>query len=172
MLRTLWGLVMPLISGGHARLRGAAALRPLCLIALIGLVIEFTLGTILNLYVMIPAADARASYIQEVESAPGFLTAHALVGLLLLGTAGLLLTGAIALRHGTFIALVTTGLAALLGAFTAGEVFVKTRSAAASLWMAILTGVALICYVSLQARLGAAVREAQSAPRVEVSARG
>jgi|SRR5215469_4054675 len=170
MLKTLWGFALSLISGGHARSRGAVTLRPMCLIALIGLVIQFALGTILNLYVMIPPAEQRSGYLREIETAPGFLTAHALVGLVLLGTAGLLLISAIAMRHATFIALVAMGLAALLGAFIAGEVFVKNSSASASLWMAILTGVALICYISLQSRLGAAVRQAQS-PRVEVSTR-
>ena len=36
---------------------------------------------------MIPAGDAHASYIQEIATAPGLLTAHALVGLVLLGAA-------------------------------------------------------------------------------------
>ena len=48
------------------------------------------------------------------------------------------------------------GLVALLGAFAAGEVFARNGSSSASLSMAILTAVALACYISLQAILSGA----------------
>ncbi len=81
----------------------------------------------LNLYTVIPAGDAQVSYLREIETAPGMLTAHALLALLLLATAGIMLLRAIALRDMTVIALVAAGLAALLGAFAAGEEFVKNQ---------------------------------------------
>src|SRR6266567_3234384 len=142
MLGVLRGLLMRVLPGKVARSRGTAGLRPLSLIALIGLVIQFVLGIILNLYVAVPDYS-HASYIQEIEKAPAFLTAHSLVGLVLLVTAVLLLIQAIALRAPAIITLLATGLAALLGAFIAGEVFVKNGTDTASLWMSILTGVAL-----------------------------
>jgi hypothetical protein len=157
MLGILQGLVMPIFSGKAARARGPAGLRPLCLVALIALVIQFVLGIILNLYVTVPDYS-RASYIQEIERAPGFLTAHALVGLVLLGTAVLLLIQAIALQALALITLLVTGLAALLGAFVAGEVFVKNGADTASLWMSILTGVALASYIGVQALAGGVSR--------------
>lgn len=158
MFAMLRGYLMPfftvVFSGTRARASGRAGLRWICLIALFGLVIEFALGMILNLYIMIPAADARASYLREIETAPGFLTAHALVGLLLLAAAGILLLRAIALRDMVLITPAASGLTALLGAFAAGEVFVKNSDSGASMSMAILTGVALVCYIGLQAIVG------------------
>jgi hypothetical protein len=163
MFTMLQGLVTPIISGKAARERGPAGLRPLCLVALIALVIQFVLGTILNLYVTIPDYS-RASYLQEIEKAPAYLTAHALVGLVLLGTAVLLLFQAAALRAPAIITLLATGLAALLGAFIAGEAFVKDGADTSSLWMSLLTGIALTSYISVQAMIATAARR-QAAPQ-------
>jgi hypothetical protein len=130
---------------------GRAGLRQSCLIILTGLAVQLALGMVLNLYIAIPVADAQASYLREIETAPGVLTAHALIALLLLGTAGVMLLRAVALRDMAAIALTATGLAALLGAFAAGELFVRDNAASASLTMALLTGTALLCYACLQA---------------------
>jgi len=143
--------LMPIFSATNARRMGRAGLRQVCVIALTGLVIQLALGMILNLYVAIPAADSRVSFLREVETAPAVLTAHALVALLLLATAGIMLLRAIALRDMPVIALVAAGLAALLGAFASGELFVRSDKSSASLSMAILTSIALLCYVGLQA---------------------
>ena len=143
--------LMLIFSAANARRMGRAGLNRACLVILTGLVIQLALGMILNLYIAIPAADARASYLREIETAPGMVTAHALVALLLLATSGIMLLRAIALRDMTVIALVATGLAALLGAFAAGEAFVRDNGSGASLSMAILTDVALLCYIWLQA---------------------
>jgi hypothetical protein len=163
MLGMLQGLCMPIFSGKVARDRGPAGLRPLCLIVLIALVVQFVLGTILNLYVEIPDFS-HATYIQEIEKAPGFLTAHALVGVVLLAAAVLLLIQAAALRAPVLVTMLTTGLAALLGAFIAGEIFVKNGADTASLWMSLLTGVALTTYIGVQALAGTATRR-QAAPQ-------
>jgi hypothetical protein len=163
--------LMPILSSAHARRKGGAGLRWICLVLLIGLIIQFALGMILNLYGTIPAADARASYLQEIETAPGMLTAHALLGLLVLAAAAILLLRAIALRDLRVITLVVAGLVALLGAFAAGEVFVKNGENSASLSMAILTGAALLCYAGLQAILGGQrplAREGAVAHRADV----
>ena len=155
MLGTLRGYFTPIFSGRHARAMGRPGLRWPCVVTLIGLVIQFALGMVLNLYVMIPSADAHASWLQEIQTAPAFLTAHALVGLVLLATSGILLFRAIVLRDMVLITPTAAGLAALLGAFAAGEAFVKNGQDSASLSMAILTGVALVCYIGLQSILGA-----------------
>ncbi|MGH3167048.1 MAG: hypothetical protein ACRDN0_14315 [Trebonia sp.] len=57
---------------------GRARLHQACLIILTGLAIQLALGMILNLYIAVPAGDARASYLREIETAPAMLTAHAL----------------------------------------------------------------------------------------------
>ena len=141
----------PVFSAANTRRMGRAGLHWACVIVMVGLVVQLALGMILNLYVAVPAADARASYLSEVENAPALLTAHALVGLLILASAGLLLLRAITLRDAAVIAPVAAGLAALLGAFASGELFVRSSANGASLSMAIMTGIALLCYVRLQA---------------------
>jgi hypothetical protein len=151
MFEMIQAHVMPIFSAENARRTGRAGLHLACLVALTGLVVQLALGMILNLYVEMPAADARASFLREVETAPAMLTAHALVALLLLATAGIMLLRAIALRDRAVIALVAAGLAALLGAFASGEVFVRDNQSGASLSMAILTSAAFLCYVYLQA---------------------
>jgi len=143
--------LMSVFSVANAQRMSRAGLRRVCLIVLVGLVMQLALGMMLNLYVTIPAADARASYLREIETAPAMLTAHALVGLLLLASSGILLLQAIALRDIAVIIPAATGFAAVLGAFTAGEAFVKNSGSSASLSMAILTSVALLCYIRLQA---------------------
>jgi hypothetical protein len=141
--------IMPIFSAEKARRMGRAGLHQACLVVLTGLVIQLALGMVLNLYIAMPA-DGRVSYMREIETAPGVLTAHALLAGLLLATAGIMLLRAVALRDTAVIALVATGLAALLGAFAAGELFVRNDASGASLSMAILTGIALLCYVYLQ----------------------
>jgi hypothetical protein len=142
--------IMPIFSAEKARRMGRAGLHQACLVVLTGLVIQLALGMVLNLYIIMPA-DGRVSYMREIETAPGVLTAHALLAGLLLATAGIMLLRAVALRDTAVIALVATALAALLGAFAAGELFVRNDADSASLSMALLTGIALLCYVYLQA---------------------
>jgi len=151
MFEMLQGHLMPLFSAETARRTGRAGLRQPCLVILTGLAVQLALGMVLNLYIALPAAEARASYLREIETAPVVLTAHALVAVLLLATAGVMLLRAIALRDMAVIALVGTGLAALLGAFGAGELFVRDERSGVSLTMAMLTGTALLCYACLQA---------------------
>jgi hypothetical protein len=115
------------------------------------LAVQFCAGMIVNLYVQVPAGDAHASYLQEIKTAPALLTVHALIGLVLLATAAVLAIGAIASRRQLIIMLAMAGLGAVAGAFAAGEIFVKNGADATSLWMALLTGIALLCYVAVQA---------------------
>jgi quinol-cytochrome oxidoreductase complex cytochrome b subunit len=137
-----------IIAGRHARLRGSEGLRGSCLTALIALVAQFTLGMILNLYVTVPSSDAHASYLQEVEAGPFALTVHALLGVLLICAAVVLLVRAIGIGNPAITALAAMGLSAILGAFAAGEIFVRNGQNSASLWMALLTGVALVSYIT------------------------
>jgi hypothetical protein len=162
------------IAGKHARLRGPEDLRRACLTALIALVVQFSLGMILNLYVTVPSSDAHASYIQEVEAGPFALTIHALLGVFLIWSAAVLLVRAIGVGDPVITALAGTGLTAILGAFAAGEIFVRNGQNSASLWMAILTGVALVSYVTalnlVRVGAGQSAPSPQSAPSAPYSA--
>ena len=103
----------------------------------------------LNLYVAVPAADAHAGIFHQIATAPFALTVHALLGLALIGTAIVLLARAVGLRDPMVAVLATTGLTAIGGAFGAGEIFVRNEQSGASMAMAVLTGVALLCYVGM-----------------------
>jgi hypothetical protein len=115
--------------------------------ALVMLVVQYGLGIFLNLYVSIPASDAHAGLFQEIATAPLALTVHALLGLGLIGTAILLVARAVGMRNRLLAVLATAGLTAIGGAFGTGEIFVKYGQPSASLAMAVLTGVALLCYI-------------------------
>jgi hypothetical protein len=121
---------------------------------LIALAVQFSLGIFVNLCVPVPASDAHASYLQEIKTAPAALTAHVLLGLLLICAAAVLLLRSVRIRDRLMITAAAAGIAAIAGAFAAGEVFVKNGQSSASLAMAVLTGVALVCYVAALGRTG------------------
>ena len=148
--------------GRHTRRPGRAGLRRASLAALIMLVIQYGLGIFLNLYVAIPASDAHASIFGEIATAPLSLTVHALLGLALTGTAIMLVVRAIGVRDRLLAVLAAAGLLAIVGAFGAGEMFVRNGQSSASLTMAILTAGALLCYVGTLALASAAQRQAVS----------
>jgi hypothetical protein len=144
--------------GRHTRRPGRARLRRVCVAALIMLVVEYGLGIFLNLYVAVPASDAHAGIFQQIATAPLALTLHALLGLGLIATAILLLARSVGAGDRRLAVLATAGLTAIGGAFGAGEIFVRNGQPGASLAMAILTRVALLCYVSMLALAAAAER--------------
>ncbi len=149
--------------GRHTRRPGPAGLRRVCVAALVMLVAQYGLGIFLNLYVAVPASDAHAGIFQEIATAPVALTAHALLGLALVGTAVLLVARAVGTGDRRLALLAAAGLTAIGGAFGAGEIFVRNGMATASLAMAILTGTALLCYIGMLA-LAAAVERQAAAP--------
>jgi hypothetical protein len=143
--------------GRHTRPGRPVELRNLCLTVLIMLVAQYGLGIFLNLYVSVPASDHDAGLAHEIASGPGSLTLHATLGLVLIVTSVVLLVRAIAVRSPVIILLVALALTAILGAFAAGEVFVRGGgSNSASLIMAFLTGVALLCDIGTLVLVAAA----------------
>jgi hypothetical protein len=156
--------IIALAVGRHTRPQRLAGLRRTCLATLIALVVQFGLGMWLNLYVQVPAADQHSGITQEIKNGPLLLTVHALVGTFLIGIAILLLVKAIRVRSGKVILPASVGPGAIVGAFIAGEFFVKNGESKASLWMALLTGISLLCYIYLQALISAA-RMTQTRPR-------
>ncbi len=155
------------VPGRHTRRPERAGLRGLCLAALIMLVVQYGLGIFLNLYVAVPASDAHAGIFGEIATAPLALTVHALLGLALIGTAILLVVRAAGLPDRLLAGLAAAGLTAIGGAFGAGEIFVRNGQPGASLAMAILTGVALLCYVGTLALATARVNPQVQARRAE-----
>ena len=84
--------------GRHIRRPGRPGLRRVCVAALIMLVLQYGLGIFLNLYVAVPASDAHAGILAEIATAPLALTVHALLGVVLIGTAILLVARAVSVR--------------------------------------------------------------------------
>lgn len=114
---------------------------------LITLIVQYGLGIGVNLYVSLPAAGRAGRGMGQAFSNGPVLAVHAVLGLLLLASAIAVLTRAITVRRMPVVVISAIGLLAILGAAAAGSSFVSTGKAAASMAMALATGVALLCYV-------------------------
>jgi hypothetical protein len=141
------GFVDLVVPNRHSRRLMLAGLHRMSLAALLMLVAQYALGIVLNLYVAVPASDEHAGIMRVIVTGPLTLTLHVLLGLGLVGTAIVLLVRAVTLRDRRFAALAAGGLTAIAGAFAAGEIFVHNGQQFASAAMAILTAVALLCYI-------------------------
>jgi hypothetical protein len=117
-------------------------LRQASLGALVMLIVQFGLGVGVNLYVTLPAAGK----IGDVFSSGPALALHGVLGLLLVVSSVALLVRAIAARNRPVIVAAVVGLAAILAAAGEGFSFVRNGTNAASLGMALATGVAMLCY--------------------------
>jgi hypothetical protein len=119
-----------------------AALRGNCMGAAVLLIIEFAIGSGVNLYVTLPK---HKSFLPSVFGS-ATLAAHAIVAIVLLGAA----IGALAraIRSRRAIVFTSAGLAAVLAAGIAGSSFVGNASSGASLAMALATAVAMFCYLA------------------------
>ena len=152
------GGVVRVVPGRHSRRVELEGLRRVSLAALVMLVVQYGLGIILNLYIAVPASDAHAGIVQDIASGPAMLTLHALLGLGLIGAALLLLVRAVRLEDRVIAVLAAAGLTAIGGAFASGEIFVRNGQSGASLAMALLTGVALLCYIGALTQVSTALR--------------
>jgi hypothetical protein len=157
------GFVDLVVPDRHSPRLMLAGLHRMSLAALLMLVAQYGLGIVLNLYVAVPAADEHAGIMRVILNGPLTLTLHVLLGLGLVGTAIVLLVRAVTLRDRRFAVLAAGGLTAIGGAFAAGEIFVHNGQQFASAVMAILTAVALLCYIGTLTLASAASR--QVAPR-------
>jgi hypothetical protein len=116
------------------------------------LIAEYGLGIGVNLYVEVPPSDQHRGLATALGSVltnqPVTLAIHGALGLLLLVAAVSVLTRAILARQRFAFAAAAVGLLAIAGAAVSGATFVNGNKPAASMAMATLTGVALLCYVA------------------------
>ena len=112
------------------------------------LLAEYALGMVINLYVQVPAAGARGGAAM-LAHLPVAVTVHAVFGFLLLVAGVTVLVRAVRARTRPLIALAAAGLLAIIGAGAGGAVFAGNGQAGASLAMALLTGTALLCYLTV-----------------------
>lgn len=113
------------------------------------LVIQFGLGTAVNLYVTLPAGK---SFWSDVFG-QGAVAVHAIVALLLLGASISALVRAVRVRR--MIVFTAAGLVAIVIAAASGVSFVRSEGNGASLSMALAAAVALFCYLAAIFALGA-----------------
>ncbi len=117
--------------------------------ALTMLIIQFVLGTAYSLYGTAPASGKSVG----MFSSP-LLAVHVILGILLVIAAIMLVVRAVQARHAPSIATTVAGLLVILGAFGAGSSFTKDGSNGASLAMAVLAAVAMLCYAANLVILG------------------
>jgi len=131
--------------------RQLTALRGNTFGALTMLIVQFAIGTAVNLYATIPAKDKSSGIFGAIGRAltngPTSLATHAGLGLLIVLAAAALLVRSIVARHTASIVLSAIGLMAIISAALNGARFVADGGpASASLAMALSTALAMLCY--------------------------
>jgi hypothetical protein len=115
----------------------------------IALLVQYALGMWVNLYVTVPKRDqgggVPAAVGRSLSSGPAALALHAGIGLVIVIGSVALVARAIQARHRMTIVTSLISLLAVAGAAVSGATFVNTGSDGASLGMALLTAVALLC---------------------------
>jgi hypothetical protein len=158
-----------MIDSDPAQARSAAAgqldiVRRMSLGVAVALLVQYALGMVVNLYVTVPARDHGGGILTAVgrtfSGGPAAVAIHAGLGLLLIVGGINLVVRSVRSRHRPVIWLSAVSLASILGAALDGAAFVNSGSNGASLGMALLTGVALLCSVVSLYVLGSS-----SAPR-------
>jgi hypothetical protein len=128
----------------EGRVRG---LRRASFAAFVILLVQYGLGMYTNLYVTVPGSDHGQGLGTAISNGPAVLSLHAVLGLLLVLAAIGVLVQAIIVRRWAVLTAAVIALAAVIGAAFAGAGFVGgTQAASASMSMAVLTGVAMLCY--------------------------
>ncbi len=136
------------LNGQAGRAGPIAAMRRASLVMLVLLLIEYGLGMVVNLYVKVPGGHpgiGQAFGKAITQGAPA-LAIHASLGLLLVLNAIVVVVQAVRSRRRGVMTASVVGLLALVGAAFNGASFVSKGQAADSLAMALLTGLALLCY--------------------------
>jgi heme A synthase len=109
--------------------------------ALTMLFIQFVLGAAYSLYGTAPTSGKSVG----MFSSP-LLAIHVIMGILLVIAAVMLVVRAVQARHRPVIVTSVIGLLVILGAFGAGSSFTQDGNDGASLGMAVLAAVAMLCY--------------------------
>ncbi|MEY9967123.1 hypothetical protein ABIA33_005188 [Streptacidiphilus sp. MAP12-16] len=140
--------------------RRVVGLRQASLGLCVMLIAEYALGVAVNIYVTVPKSyqgnGLGKAFGDALTKGPTALVVHAAVGLLVVVAAVTLLVRAILARHVVVITTASIALLAVIGAANSGASFVDTGQNSASLVMALLTALALLCAVSNLYLLGRA----------------
>jgi hypothetical protein len=132
---------------GERPARRVNALRRASFAALVLLLIQYGLGMYVNLYVNVPSGDQGGGMGKAISNGPAALSVHAVLGFLLILSAIGLLVQAVMARYWAVLAAAVVALVAIIGAAFAGANFVNQGGPnGASMTMAVLAGVAMLCY--------------------------
>jgi len=131
-------------AGAPSRAGGLARLRLSSFGLVTMLILEFILGTIYNLYGTAPAPHKSIGLFSSPD-----LALHVILGILLFLAAVMQVVRAVGTRHRLAVSLSAVGLVAIIGAGSAGLGFAGNGDNGASLGMALLFAVALVCYAVL-----------------------
>lgn len=126
---------------------GLSRLRFVNLAVLVLVLIEYGIGMYVNLYVTIPKADHGGSIGTAISNGPATIGIHVVLGLLLALGALAILVQAILARLWAVVVLSVIGVFAMVFASVAGSTFTSTGDEADSMAMAVMAGVAVLCYV-------------------------
>ena len=85
-----------------------------------------------------------------------------MLGLALILAALVLMVRAVRLEDRVIAVLAAAGLTGIGGAFASGEIFVRNGQNGASLAMALLAGVAMLCYIVALTRVSAGLRRRET----------
>ena len=132
------------------RLKALKGLRTNAFAAVVMLLLEFGLGVGANLYVALPAADRGKALLAAFGTAatdgPVILSAHAVLGTILLITGVSAVVRAALIRQASLFLITGVSLLGIVVAWLSGARFVGTMTNSASLAMAIAGGVSILCY--------------------------
>lgn len=141
------------LHGASRTTAGASGLRANSFAAVVMLLIEYALGTWVNLYARLPASDhgqgSLAAFARAVANGPAVLAVHALLGTLLLIIGIAAVVRAAMARRAAWVALGTAAFLAIIVAWFSGTKFVGDSSNNASFSMAVATAVAILGYVTI-----------------------
>ena len=115
---------------------------------LVILVLEYGIGMYVSLYATVPRTDRGASIAAAIAHGPAALSTHAVLGLLLGLGAIAVLVQAVRTRRPAVVAASALGLFAIAFAAVAGTSFTSSGNQADSMSMAVMTGIALLCYAA------------------------
>jgi hypothetical protein len=133
-------------TGGRLTASRISGLRRASFAAFVMLVVQLALGVYVNLYVTVPSADHGHGFGQAIANGPAGLTLHIVLGLLLILAALGFLVQAVQARRPALIAVAVLGLLAMVGAAASGSAFTGSGNDGASMAMALLAAVGLLCY--------------------------
>jgi hypothetical protein len=123
------------------------ALRRASFASLVLLLIQYGLGMYTNIYVTVPSADKGGGMGKAISNGPAALSIHAVLAILLILAAIGLLVQAIMARYWTVLAAAAIALIAIIGAAFSGANFTNNGGQdSASMTMALLAGLAILCY--------------------------